>query len=173
MQGRFAFVDRFRLETDQIRADPGGRATRRCLTLGEFEPVEIDGDQDRLKQLLLNLIDNALRYTPAEGAVTLDLVHGAQEAIIRVRDTGPGIPAEHLPHIFERFYRIDSARARQTGGTGLGLAISREIVEAHGGRIEVESTIGAGSTFTVVLPAPKPASAPTQRDPNGADLNGA
>ena len=128
-------------------------AGRVKLTLGEFEPVELEGDADRLKQLLLNLVDNALRHTPAGGTVTLDLLHRGQEAVIRVRDTGAGIAAEHLPHIFERFYRIDGARSRETGGTGLGLAISREIAEAHGGRIEVESSPGAGTTFTVVLPA--------------------
>jgi two-component system OmpR family sensor kinase len=135
-------------------------AGRVRLTLGEFEPVEIDGDPDRLKQLLLNLVDNALRHTPAGGTVTLDLIHRDSEAVVRVRDTGPGISPEHLPHIFERFYRIDSARTREAGGTGLGLAISREIAEAHGGRIEVESTIGTGTTFTVVLPTPAPAPRP-------------
>jgi heavy metal sensor kinase len=128
-------------------------AGRVRLTLGEFEPVEVDGDQDRLKQLLLNLIDNALRYTPAGGTVTLDLLRKEQEAVIRVRDSGPGIPVEHLPHIFERFYRADPARSRASGGTGLGLAIAREIAEAHGGSIEVESSEGTGSTFTVSLPA--------------------
>jgi signal transduction histidine kinase len=131
------------------------------LTLGEFEPVEIEGDPDRIKQLLLNLVDNALRHTPAGGAVTLDLSRGEREAIIRVRDTGAGIAPEHLPHIFERFYRIDSARSREAGGTGLGLAISREIAEAHGGRIEVESAVGAGATFIVILPAAAPAPSPT------------
>jgi two-component system OmpR family sensor kinase len=136
-------------------------AGRVRLTLGEFEPVEIDGDPDRLKQLLINLVDNALRHTAAGGTVTLDLLHGDHEATIRVRDTGAGIPPEHLPHIFERFYRIDSARSRQEGGTGLGLAISREIVVAHGGRIEVESVVGEGTTFTVILPAPNPAPQPS------------
>jgi signal transduction histidine kinase len=132
-------------------------AGRVRLNLGEFEPVEIDGDQDRLKQLLLNLVDNALRHTPDGGTVTLDLTRTDREAIIRVRDTGAGIAPEHLPHIFERFYRIDSARSREAGGTGLGLAISQEIAEAHGGRIEVESTLGAGTTFRVILPASEPA----------------
>jgi signal transduction histidine kinase len=132
-------------------------AGRVRLTLGEFEPVEIDGEPDRLKQLLINLVDNALRHTPPGGAVTLDLLHGDRAATIRVRDTGAGIPPEHLPHIYERFYRIDSARSRVAGGTGLGLAISREIVVAHGGTIDVESTVGQGTTFTVTLPAPNPA----------------
>jgi two-component system, OmpR family, sensor kinase len=128
-------------------------AGRVRLVLGEFEPVEIDGDPDRLKQLLLNLVDNAFRHTPEGGTVTLDLIHREREAVIRVRDTGAGISPEHLPHIFERFYRIDSARSREMGGTGLGLAISREIVEAHGGRIAVESAPNEGTTFTVALPA--------------------
>jgi len=143
-------------------------AGRVRLQLGEFQPVEVDGDADRLKQLLLNLVDNALRYTPAGGSVTLDLLHGDHTATIRVRDTGPGIPPKHLPHIFERFYRIDSARTRQSGGTGLGLAISHEIVQAHGGQISVESTMGEGTTFTVQLPSPNPAVAQEAADENVA-----
>jgi heavy metal sensor kinase len=135
-------------------------AGRVRLTLGEFEPVEIDGDADRLKQLLLNLVDNAYRHTPAGGTVTIDLLHREREALIKVRDTGAGISSEHLPHIFKRFYRIDTARSREMGGTGLGLAISREIAEAHGGRIDVESIPGAGTTFTVVVPTPSTAPQP-------------
>jgi len=126
------------------------------LELGELEQVEVVGDHDRLKQLVLNLVDNALRYTPAGGKVTLDLVGQDGRALLRVRDTGPGIPAEHLPRIFERFYRVDRGRSRSQGGTGLGLAISQWIAEAHQGRIEVESEEGKGSTFTVVLPIHKP-----------------
>jgi signal transduction histidine kinase len=127
------------------------------LELGEFEPVEIDGDADRLKQVLLNLIENALRHTQAGGSVTLDLETTSQEAILRVRDTGSGIAPEHVPHIFERFYRADVARSRRGGGAGLGLAIAREIVVAHGGTIAVESRPGAGTTFTVTLPRPNAA----------------
>jgi len=123
------------------------------LSLGELEQVEVEGDRDRLEQLLLNLVDNALRYTPPGGLVTLELVARAGWARLRVRDTGPGIPADHLPRIFERFYRIDQARSPDAGGTGLGLAIGQWIARAHGGRIEVESREGAGSTFTVLLPA--------------------
>lgn len=122
------------------------------VTIGEFEQVEIEGDPDRLKQLALNLVDNAIRYTQAGGTVTIDLVLEGAEAILRVHDTGPGIPAEHLPRIFDRFYRIDTLRSRSAGGTGLGLAICRWVAEAHGGRMTVESTVGIGSTFTVFLP---------------------
>jgi heavy metal sensor kinase len=127
------------------------------LRLGELDQVAVDGDPDRLKQLLLNLVDNALRYTPTGGVVTLDLERRDGEALLRVRDTGPGIPPEHLSRIFERFYRVDQPRSRKAGGTGLGLAICKWVAEAHGGRIEVESQPGAGSTFTVLLPVRKEA----------------
>ena len=126
------------------------------LTLGELEQVEVEADPDRLKQLILNLVDNALRYTPAGGDVTLDLIRRDAWAVLRVADTGPGIPDEHLPRIFDRFYRVDQPRSRAVGGTGLGLAIARWVAEAHGGRIEVESGEATGSTFTVLLPAREP-----------------
>jgi signal transduction histidine kinase len=102
--------------------------------------------------LLLNLVDNAVAYTPPGGRVELSLdVDGAQ-ARFSVRDTGPGIAAADLERIFERFYRLDQARTRRGGGAGLGLAIARWIAEAHGGHIAVESTVGRGSVFTLVLP---------------------
>ena len=122
------------------------------LQLGEWDQIAVEGDADRLKQVMLNLVDNALRYTPHGGAVTLDLLRRGEEAVFRVRDSGPGIPAEHLPRIFDRFYRVDLPRTRGIGGTGLGLAIAREVAEAHGGRIDVESRVGEGSTFSLVLP---------------------
>jgi heavy metal sensor kinase len=126
------------------------------LSLGELEQVEIQGDPDRLKQLALNLVDNALRYTPPGGDVTLDVVREGDWAVFRVRDTGVGIPAQDLPHIFDRFYRVDRPRTRQAGGTGLGLAIAKWVAEAHGGRIDVDSVVDRGSTFSVYLPARKP-----------------
>ena len=122
------------------------------VSIGEFEQVEIDGDADRLRQLTLNLIDNGIRYTQAGGSVTVDLFSEHGEAILRIRDTGPGIPAEHLPRIFDRFYRIDTLRSGTGSGTGLGLAICRWVAEAHDGTIAVESVVGVGSTFTVSLP---------------------
>ena len=115
--------------------------------------VMVRADQTRLTQLLVNLVDNGLRYTPPGGTVTVSAVSKPSWAVLRVTDTGIGIAPAHLPHIFERFYRADSARARADGGTGLGLAISRWIVEAHGGQVVVDSRPGAGTTFTVRLPA--------------------
>jgi signal transduction histidine kinase len=113
----------------------------------------VTGDPDRLEQVVLNLLDNAFRFTPPKGSVTLALKPVAGGVELRVSDTGPGISPEDLPYIWEKFYRVDPARARDTGGSGLGLAIVRQIVELHGGRVEVSSTPGEGSTFTVVLPA--------------------
>jgi heavy metal sensor kinase len=112
--------------------------------------VTVRGDPVRLKQVLLNLGDNAVKYTPAGGHVTIDLTTEGDQAIVRVTDTGIGIPAAHVPHIFERFYRADASRGG-AGGTGLGLAIVKRIVEVHGGTIDVESVEGGGSRFTVRL----------------------
>jgi signal transduction histidine kinase len=123
------------------------------LTLGDFEQVEIQGDPDRIKQMLLNLTDNALRYTQVGGIVTLNLSRHNGSAILRVSDTGPGIAPAYQARVFERFYRIDQPRSRSAGGTGLGLAICKWIAEAHNGRIELESQVGVGSVFCVILPA--------------------
>ena len=111
------------------------------------------GDEFRLRQMLLNLIDNAVKYTPEGGRIWLSLEREGGYAKISVRDTGIGIPKEEVPKIFERFYRVDKARSRRMGGSGLGLSIVKWIVEAHKGRIEVESELGKGSCFTVWLPA--------------------
>jgi heavy metal sensor kinase len=129
-------------------------ATQRGVLLTEdvHEQAVVDGDQTRLSQLLLNLVDNGLWYTPSGGSVSVCLEHAGSEAVLRVVDTGAGIGSDHLPHIFERFYRADPARNRADGGTGLGLAISKWIAEAHGGHISVESVVGSGTTFAVHLP---------------------
>lgn len=111
------------------------------------------GDAQRLAQVLGNLLDNALRHTPSGGTVDL-ICHREQDRLmIRVVDTGEGVATEHLPRLFERFYRVDTARDRAHGGSGIGLAIAKALVEGHGGRISAESAgLGTGSTFTVVLP---------------------
>lgn len=123
------------------------------LTIEPFDPVRVTGDTDRLKQLTLILLDNALKYTPATGSVTLGLQPIDNSAELIVTDTGVGIPAADLPHVFERFYRADPARSRDPGGTGLGLPIAKWIVEQHGGTIAIASTAGVGTTVTVRLPA--------------------
>jgi len=113
-------------------------------------------DPERMGQVLGNLLDNALRHTPAGGSVTISATSAprAAEVALSVEDTGEGIPAEHLPHIFERFYRVDTARDRTHGGSGIGLAIARALVEAHGGRLTAASPgTGQGSTFRILLPA--------------------
>jgi two-component system phosphate regulon sensor histidine kinase PhoR len=111
------------------------------------------GDAERLKQVFINLLDNALRYTDAGGTVTMRL-SGSQDVVrVAVRDTGQGIAEEHLPLLFERFYRTDPARATDSGGHGLGLPIVKEIAEAHHGSLSVESEVGKGSVFTLTLPA--------------------
>ncbi len=120
--------------------------------LGQTQDLVIKGDEARLRELFMNLLDNAIRYTPAPGTVSISLRREGQMAIVAITDTGVGIPAEDIPFIFERFYRVDKSRSRVEGGTGLGLAICRYIAEAHGGKIEVESQVGAGSTFSVWLP---------------------
>ncbi len=133
-------------------------AAAKGLTLrAEIAPgLHVRGDADRLRQLGVILLDNAVRYTQS-GVVTLRLTGAHHGAVLSVSDTGPGIAPEHLPHIFERFYRADPARSSDQGGSGLGLAIARWIAEAHGGRIEVTSAPGRGSTFSVRLP-PRPPS---------------
>ena len=125
------------------------------LTL-ECEPVlPVQGDAQKLKQLIINLLDNAMRYTDPGGAVAVRLSGTPDEVCIAVQDTGQGIEAAHLPHLFERFYRVDHSRTRDVGGTGLGLSIVKEIADSHKGSIQVESEVGKGSTFTLALPAIK------------------
>ncbi|HEY8503658.1 MAG TPA: heavy metal sensor histidine kinase [Gemmataceae bacterium] len=131
------------------------------------EGVTVAGDAVRLRQVLLNLLDNAIKYTPEGGTVTARVGRQGQEAVVTVADTGEGIPPEHLPHVFERFYRVDKARSREMGGTGLGLSIAKSIVTAHGGRIGLRSSPGAGTTCTVALPLAPPAAAGAEPDRGG------
>ena len=106
----------------------------------------------RVGQVLRNLLNNGVAHTPSGGEITVSARAMDQEVAVSVRDTGSGIAPEHLPYVFDRFYRADKSRARQTGGAGLGLAIVKQLVVAHGGSISVESVPGQGSSFTFTLP---------------------
>jgi signal transduction histidine kinase len=117
-----------------------------------FEPIMVQVEPDLLRQAVGNLIGNACKYTPAGGMVQLRLFTSSHQAIIQVEDNGIGIPQEDLPHIFERFYRVDKERVRETGGFGLGLAIAQQIIAAHGGDLSVQSEVGQGSIFQIELP---------------------
>jgi heavy metal sensor kinase len=126
---------------------------RRITLAFETQSVPlVYGDAQWIKQALINLLDNALRYTPSAGVVSVRLQATGKWVAVVVEDTGHGIEPEHLPHLFERFYRTDWARAKDSGGTGLGLPIVKEIVEAHGGTIDVTSHVNKGSIFTLRLP---------------------
>ena len=157
MRGRRELVEMDQLAFDlfrQGRVQLQARATSRIqLTIGTLEPLAVEGDPGQLRQVALILLDNALKYTPAGGRVRISLGHEDGRAALSVTDTGIGIEAEMLPHIFERFFRGEGARARDEHGSGLGLAIADWIVSAHNGEIRVESRLGIGSTFTVLLPA--------------------
>ena len=121
----------------------------------ELSPAQnsrISGDKDMIKQLMRILLDNAIKYTPAGGSITLGVKHDRNNCILTVTDTGAGISAEELPKVFDRFYRCDEARKSQTSGHGLGLSIARIIVAAHGGKLKVRSKVGVGTTFSVLLP---------------------
>ncbi len=130
--------------------------------LGALENLTVKGDHLKLRQLFLNILDNAVRYTPSGGAVSGSVTRRNGSAVVTVEDTGAGIAAEHLPFIFERFYRVDKARSRADGGTGLGLAIAMSIAKMHEGTIEVESQVDKGTVVRIVLPA-----APTAPPPQG------
>ena len=127
---------------------------RAALPAGE--PGVVEADAQRIDQLLVNLVDNAVTYTPRGGAVTVVTWRRGAEVGVTVSDTGPGIPPEALGRVFDRFFRADGARRRTSGGSGLGLAICREIAEAHGGRLWVDSAAGRGSAFSLALPAAAP-----------------
>jgi two-component system, OmpR family, phosphate regulon sensor histidine kinase PhoR len=135
-------VERIHAEAAEARVDLAAR----------IEPATVRGSAKDLALLTRNLLDNAIRYTPAGGAARLEVIQDGDQAVLTVSDTGVGIPSRDLPRIFERFYRVDRARSRETGGTGLGLSIARHVVERHGGTITARSELGRGSTFRVALP---------------------
>jgi two-component system phosphate regulon sensor histidine kinase PhoR len=150
-------MDRTAFDLNQLAADViilfAKEALKKKLAL-EFSPhpiPEFYGDRFMIQQLLINLVSNGIRFTE-KGRVELDISSAGDAFIIRITDTGIGIPADQLPRIFERFYRVDKARSRSQGGTGLGLAIVKHSVQAHGGKVMVESKLGQGTTFTAVIP---------------------
>ena len=144
------------VELDRIIMDVLGEARHfasgQRIEIGALEPVLVDGEPDRLHQLVLNLVENAIKYTPADGRITVALLRNGAFAEIHVRDNGIGIPANDLPHVFERFYRSDLARTRAAGGTGLGLSIALWIARQHGGEITLTSEQGHGTVATARLP---------------------
>jgi two-component system, OmpR family, sensor kinase len=144
-------VELDRVLLDALR-DARSLANGQRVAVAHLEPVVVNGDPDRLKQLLLIVLDNALKYTPSGGEVSLGLRRAGKSAEIEIRDTGIGIPAGDLPHVFERFYRADPARSRDPGGTGLGLSIARWIADQHGGSLHLESALGTGTTAIISLP---------------------
>ena len=143
----------------ELLVEVGSNASVLCrekglkFEMGKMEDVVVRGERSKLKEMFLNLVDNAVRYTPEGRNISISLRRDNRMAVVDVSDTGIGIPPDDLPHIFERFYRVDKARSRAEGGSGLGLAICKNIAQAHGGKVEVESRVGEGSTFSVWLPA--------------------
>jgi signal transduction histidine kinase len=160
-------LDLSRLERDQPELDPLSldhlvrEEVERIRQIAEeqdisvavdAEPVQVSGSRRDVAIAVRNLLDNAIRYTPVGGSIKAELATVNGDALLRITDTGEGIPTRDLDRVFERFYRVDSARARATGGTGLGLAIVKHVIESHGGSVEVESELGVGSAFVVHLP---------------------
>jgi len=148
----FQSVDLVGLVTKEIdramdRAEVGG-----VDLSADLDAVMVLGSRKDLRLAVRNLIENAIAYTPVGGSVSISTRQTEGEAVITVADTGVGIPDEDLPRIFERFYRVDDARNRETGGTGLGLAIVRHVAELHGGAVKVDSRLGDGATFQVLVP---------------------
>jgi signal transduction histidine kinase len=142
-------VERVIKEVEVARPDEAREVAVRNEVPAHLPPVE--ADRERIHQVLFNLLENAMRFTPPGGKITVRAVRENGGCAISVEDTGPGIGKEHIPLVFERFYRVDPSRSRDDGGTGLGLAIARSVVEAHGGRIWAESE-EQGARFTFVLP---------------------
>jgi signal transduction histidine kinase len=134
------------------RAARKKNTTLQWKRFGRAAQYTVCGDETQLTSMFTNLVDNAVKYTPPGGQVEVTGGCEDSEVVIRVSDTGIGIPEGKLPRIFERFYRVDKARSKETGGTGLGLSIVKHVAENHGGRVTVESVLGEGSTFTVYLP---------------------
>jgi two-component system phosphate regulon sensor histidine kinase PhoR len=136
---------------EQVEQRADAQAVVFCVDIGPGADV-VDADLDAVRQVLTNLMDNSLRYTPPGGRITCVTRRTGSAIAVSIRDNGSGITSDHLPRIFERFYRADQSRSREEGGTGLGLAIVKHLVEAHGGRVFAESQRGRGTTVTCLFP---------------------
>ncbi len=147
----FSVTEFLQQVVEEMRAQAQGRNIALSFVTSLASDEKVYGDKERLKQVMINLIDNAIKYTEPGGSVTCRVSAEETRCSIKVSDSGSGISHEHLSRIFERFYRVDRDRSREVGGTGLGLAIVKHIVEAHGGSIGVESAVGKGSTFSFSL----------------------
>jgi signal transduction histidine kinase len=162
-------LKRQRVELDRVILDDLREAhllaRGQQVDLVDLEPIVVEGDADRLKQLVLILVDNALKYTPPEGHVSLRLRRDEAMAEVTVTDSGVGVSADDLPHVFERFYRADAARALDPSGTGLGLPIARWIARQHGGEVTLTSELGKGTVATIRIPVHVPSSVPDQSAP--------
>lgn len=151
-------LDRSNVDLSEVVGEAAAAFKHRAEDLGvdlkvlPAERIEADVDAERIRQVVANLVDNALRHTQAGGQVRVELLARDGDAILRVRDDGVGIPFKDLPHVFERFYVVDRSRSRDSGGTGLGLAIVKQIVEGHGGSVQADSELGSGATFSCRIP---------------------
>ncbi len=134
------------------RLSPLAKKRKQEISMDLADECEMFADPGKLAQVCYNIIENAIKYTPEGGKITINLYKSGRDAVLEVSDTGIGIPASALPHVFDRFYRVDKSRGRETGGTGLGLSIVQQIVRLHAGSVTVQSTLGKGTTFTVQLP---------------------
>jgi len=143
-------VDLVKMTTDQMLLMAEEKSIE--ISVENLRPVKVSGDAARLKQVVVNLLDNAIKYTPKGGRIRISITEAHHKAVLSIVDTGIGIPADALPHVFERFYRADKARSREQGGAGLGLSIVRSICQAHGGTVEIESVENKGTTCRVILP---------------------
>ena len=140
---------------DQFRSAAEMRQVTLVFSNPPDNSIIVEGDPDRLAQIMNNLLSNALRYTPEGGSITLKMIRTQEQVTLKVHDSGPGIPPEALPHLFERFYRADRSRSREKGGTGLGLAIARHLAAAHGGNLTASNHPQGGALFTLTLPTLK------------------
>lgn len=146
----FYLVDLVKMTADQMLLLAEEKSIK--VSVEALSPVKVTGDAARLKQVVVNLLDNAIKYIPVGGNITITISEIQRKAVLSIADTGIGITADALPHVFERFYRADKARSREQGGAGLGLSIVRSICQAHGGTIEIESVENKGTTCRVILP---------------------